>query len=337
MPTSWPTFFITPVVCGVIGYMTNWIAIKMLFRPHTEKKIFGVRLPFTPGLIPKERVRLIKRLGETISDHLITPDVLEESLFSREVADGVRTQIVHGLEWLKQNEPSAGELLDMLLGSENGDARNKPLGELVRPEWIDAVKNGTSQAAPALLGYALNQLTDNPELDQRLKAYVHKLIDENVNGFARFFVNRDRVYENVKNSALEFLADDASAGVVAEKIYAWLDNALEKNAGVLVDQLLPKLPDVGFFISALEQQNDKPLSPRLTGLFKKAAGSILQYVSVGAMVEKQAERFDVAEGERIILSVVRRELRLITSMGGVLGFILGFLSVLLQNIGLFWF
>ena len=40
---------IIPVFVGaIIGYITNWLAIKMLFRPHGEKKIFGIKLPFTP-------------------------------------------------------------------------------------------------------------------------------------------------------------------------------------------------------------------------------------------------------------------------------------------------
>ena len=47
---------IIPIIVGaIIGYFTNWLAIKMLFRPHYEKKIFGIKIPFTPGLIPKEK------------------------------------------------------------------------------------------------------------------------------------------------------------------------------------------------------------------------------------------------------------------------------------------
>ena len=48
---------IIPIIVGsVIGYATNWLAIKMLFRPLREKRLLGVRLPFTPGLIPKEKI-----------------------------------------------------------------------------------------------------------------------------------------------------------------------------------------------------------------------------------------------------------------------------------------
>lgn len=38
-------YIIAPVLGGVIGYITNDIAIRMLFRPHTAKYICGVHIP----------------------------------------------------------------------------------------------------------------------------------------------------------------------------------------------------------------------------------------------------------------------------------------------------
>ena len=67
--------YIIPMIVGsIIGYITNWLAIKMLFRPHEEKRILGIRLPFTPGMIPKERGRIAKSVGDTVEDYLLTPE-----------------------------------------------------------------------------------------------------------------------------------------------------------------------------------------------------------------------------------------------------------------------
>lgn len=63
-------------VGGIIGYVTNWLAIKMLFRPLTEKYLGSWRLPFTPGLIPKKRAALAQSLGSTVTDYLVTTDTL---------------------------------------------------------------------------------------------------------------------------------------------------------------------------------------------------------------------------------------------------------------------
>ena len=61
---------IPPLVGGVIGYVTNDIAIRMLFRPHTAKHIMGWRVPFTPGTIPKEKGRIAEAVGTAISDNI---------------------------------------------------------------------------------------------------------------------------------------------------------------------------------------------------------------------------------------------------------------------------
>ena len=49
------------VVGAVIGGVTNVIAIRMLFHPFKPYYIFKMRIPFTPGLIPKEEKKLLLR------------------------------------------------------------------------------------------------------------------------------------------------------------------------------------------------------------------------------------------------------------------------------------
>ena len=71
---------LTLAVSGLIGYFTNYIAVKMLFRPRTEKHIFGKRVPFTPGVVPKNQPRLAKALGRTVSEQLLTGDDLKQAL-----------------------------------------------------------------------------------------------------------------------------------------------------------------------------------------------------------------------------------------------------------------
>ena len=75
-----------PLSGAAIGFFTNWIAIKMLFRPHEEKRLFGIILPFTPGIIPKRRAELAKKLGAATGEHILTNDALTTALVSHENA-----------------------------------------------------------------------------------------------------------------------------------------------------------------------------------------------------------------------------------------------------------
>ncbi len=71
------TEYITlPIMGAIIGYGTNWLAIKMVFRPYEEKRIFGIKVPFTPGVMAKERYNFSKKLGHTLSDNVITEEEL---------------------------------------------------------------------------------------------------------------------------------------------------------------------------------------------------------------------------------------------------------------------
>ncbi len=70
-------FLTPPIAGGIIGYFTNDIAIKMLFRPYKAIQLYGRRIPFTPGLIPRNQERLAKRVSDTIMGSLLTPEELQ--------------------------------------------------------------------------------------------------------------------------------------------------------------------------------------------------------------------------------------------------------------------
>ncbi|BAB76952.1 alr5253 [Nostoc sp. PCC 7120 = FACHB-418] len=87
-----------PILGGIIGYFTNDIAIKMLFRPYRAIYIGGRRVPFTPGLIPRNQERLAKNISDTIMGSLLTPDELQK--LARRL---LKTERVQGaILWLLQ-------------------------------------------------------------------------------------------------------------------------------------------------------------------------------------------------------------------------------------------
>lgn len=71
-----------PVIGAVIGYCTNYIAVKMMFRPLHPVKIGKFTLPFTPGIIPKGKERLAKAIGAAVGKQLLTKETMEGVLLS---------------------------------------------------------------------------------------------------------------------------------------------------------------------------------------------------------------------------------------------------------------
>ena len=75
-------FVVPPIAGAIIAYSTNVVAIKMLFRPLKEYRVFGIRVPFTPGVLPKQRKALAQSIGAMVERELITAEVLRDRLAS---------------------------------------------------------------------------------------------------------------------------------------------------------------------------------------------------------------------------------------------------------------
>lgn len=76
-------------VGGIVGAATNYMAIKMLFRPYKPIYFMKWRLPLTPGLIPKRRDMLAVQLGKTVTEYLLTPATIRKKFLSAEVRGNV--------------------------------------------------------------------------------------------------------------------------------------------------------------------------------------------------------------------------------------------------------
>jgi len=99
---EWLPYLLPPLLGALIGYVTNYIAIRMLFRPLHPWRLFGLRLPLTPGIIPAKRGELAQRMGEMVGSHLLTAaDVsraLEHPGFRRELKGTVNEKLAAFLD-----------------------------------------------------------------------------------------------------------------------------------------------------------------------------------------------------------------------------------------------
>ncbi|HAS74888.1 MAG TPA: DUF445 domain-containing protein [Clostridiales bacterium UBA8960] len=84
-----PKLIILALIGALIGWMTNVIAIKLMFRPINPIGIKGT--PFVlQGLIPKRKSDIAKSIGEVISEELVTM----ERIVDKVILDMDKKQIV---------------------------------------------------------------------------------------------------------------------------------------------------------------------------------------------------------------------------------------------------
>lgn len=86
-------WLIPPIVGAVIGYVTNAVAIKMLFRPLKAYYICKIRIPFTPGILPKQRHKLADNIGLMVERELLTPEILRERMNRSDVKAALSASI----------------------------------------------------------------------------------------------------------------------------------------------------------------------------------------------------------------------------------------------------
>ncbi len=74
------SLFLSMGVYGFVGFLTNVLAIKMIFRPYEPITIAGFKLPFTPGLISRNKERFAGTLGDFVEKDLLDPHRLSRLL-----------------------------------------------------------------------------------------------------------------------------------------------------------------------------------------------------------------------------------------------------------------
>ena len=90
-------YLLMPVIGGLIGWITNALAIWMLFHPYKEKKILGMKVPFTPGLIPSRMKDLAASVASAVKDYIFTAEEVEKLLKELKLDDLVAHELTKNL------------------------------------------------------------------------------------------------------------------------------------------------------------------------------------------------------------------------------------------------
>jgi hypothetical protein len=148
-----------PVVGAAIGFITNDIAIRMLFRPLREIRVLGLRMPFTPGIIPRRRHELARAIGRMVSEELVTAETIVARLREPAARDGIGAWIDRATAGLLQTR-----LADVAKGVHGGAEAGPLIAELLEgflaSEHLETVvRSGVGAILSSLEGSTVESLT----------------------------------------------------------------------------------------------------------------------------------------------------------------------------------
>ena len=117
-------FLMMVAVGTLIGWFTNYLAIKLLFRPYKEMNFFFFKIQ---GLIPKRRDEISENIADVVEKELISVDDIENKLKEVELDDGMIEKVLDKLveEKLKKSILEKNPLLKMIINDSMVDKIKK--------------------------------------------------------------------------------------------------------------------------------------------------------------------------------------------------------------------
>ncbi|GAB6136846.1 DUF445 family protein [Halanaerobaculum tunisiense] len=232
-------FIISPVVGAIIGYCTNWLAIKMLFKPLTKKEILGIPIPFTPGVIPRRRGKLATSIGEAVGSRLLTADAFSKMLQGEEMREKIEQFIT--------------EKLDLLLSEE------RSLSELLNPIWNQSQEKRLEESLEELIP----QLTARVLTKDRINDLLDRLLaDFNQQQLAEYLASED--YQQLKADLLAKLDQkqvEEGIFIILESFSQELATSEEKLQDLLPDSVITQIKE---WIASNEPELTQQISEFLT-------------------------------------------------------------------------
>lgn len=287
-----------PIIGSVIGYSTNYIAVKMLFRPLHPVKIGNHTLPFTPGVIPKGQPRLAKALGKAVGETLLTEEDIKNTLLKDDMVSEISDSIVKSL---KESNTSCNGLFTKVLSEEKCECMKDNLIQIITSKVSDNIKN-----------YDLGNIIADKGIDiikEKLSgSFISMMINDNllnsfeepINTYVNSFIN-----DNLNDLIRNYLTDE-------------VNNNLAKTPYELINE------------ADIEEETIKKVIGNIyTELISKKVLTFVNKINISGIVEEKVNNMDVAEIEELVMSIMKKELSTVVNLGALIGFILGLINIFL--------
>lgn len=287
-----------PLLGAVIGYCTNWIAVKMLFKPLEPIKVFGRTLPFTPGVIPKNRGRIAAACGKAVGETLLTEDDLKAAFIGQQTKEKVTDALYEKM--------TAEEFTEMTV---------EGIGiEVIGEEKLDDVK-GTVSA------YLIERIS------KVLSEFDYCSVITDVGG--RF------VREKLKNPMISMMLNDnviaSFAAPAADSIREYIAGEGREKISEISTKEIDNICGMNIGNTISSPDNKELIKTVIGEIYEKAVTKviplILHEINIGRIVEEKICSMDMKFVEELILSIMKNELDYVVRLGALIGLVIGTVNI----------
>lgn len=297
--------FVAPVALGgIIGAFTNYIAIKMMFRPYSEKRLWGFVVPFTPGIIPKRQNDLAKAIGRVVSDNLVDADGISKMLLSDETIGKLESKIDEMIHSLQTNENS----LRIFFGNYAGEERVENLIKRVNDNLVSKIDG----------------IVSDEKIGQTIAASAMSALGERIGDGFMGMITKNALADTIKDKITPKLANlinDVMRGDGRKMILSIVDDEINRFANGSVASWTAGMSDEK--IESLKRDVVKLYSEKVNAELPR----LLRTIDISKIVEDKIQSMDMPTVERLVLDVANNELYMLVWLGGLLGAIIGVANI----------
>lgn len=282
------------VIGAVIGGVTNMIAVKMLFHPFKPYYIFGRRVPFTPGLIPKRRGEIATKIGQVVEDHLLTESLIREKLNAPEMQQTIRQTVANQVDRLRQDDMTIQRLaehfdVDVVNTSEQWidqfvtnklqtkyeTHRKNTLEEIIPSDIIGVVDDKVAELDSVLLEKARNYLQSDKgyqDISEMLDTFF--IEKGGIVSMLQMFMTTEAMAERIQKELIRLTHHHRAQSILATQIQAEYAKFKNMQLETLVSdeqfvQLRGQVKDYVLDQLKLSQRAHQPLNRLVPKLFER--------------------------------------------------------------------
>ena len=279
-----------PVIGAVIGAFTNYLAIKMLFRPLKPVKIGRFTLPLTPGVIPRHQEALADALSNTVYENFFTNTDIEGIFMTDEMTDSFSEGIYQLLEGVDLS--SIGDGLSEESKLKVKEAIYRKIHEMILNTDISGiVSNETAKIIRTKVkGGLVSNIILSDEITGRIASYAGR-----------------QVQDYIRENDVEILYP-----------------ILEKQSSELKKMNLADLTgSVGIDREIIMETIKKGYRSFMGDTKQKIAETF----HIKEFIHEKIMELDPGEIERLVNKAIKREMNYLVYLGALLGFIIGIINI----------
>ena len=282
-----------PLIGCLIGWLTNDIAIKMLFHPRKPLYIGKFHIPLTPGLIPSQKDRIARSIGIMVSDKLLNAQTLKETLASSATLDKLKAITSDALLGFSHDERTLGEIL-------------------AGRDYINKLADKLQTKITALIQAKLSDGSTASHIAQKINTGARRNLGSLIGRTVSELGVPDIIASLISDKLAERIPD-----IVAQVLKNIRDDAFSMKICDIYEQNKKYIPAI---------------TDKVAGIYSKIieehTASFLEAVNITEMVTAKIQTFSPEQLEDMVFGVMNRELRAIVRLGALLGFIMGFFNLI---------